>query len=112
LHSYFVYILANRSRTLYIGVTSDLGLRVAQHRAGAVPGFTQKYRIDRLVYFEQFQWIQDAIAREKQLKGWTRAKKTALIEEQNPAWDDLSEDVTLKTDSSTIMPSQDDSIDT
>jgi putative endonuclease len=88
---YFVYILTNRSRTLYTGVTNHLERRVWQHKQGAVPGFTSKYRIDRLVYFESFRDIRVAIRREKQIKGWRREKKIALITSQNPGWKDLSE---------------------
>jgi putative endonuclease len=88
-HQYFVYILASLSKTLYIGVTSGLFARVEQHRNGVFDGFTKRYRIHRLVYFERFQYVNNAIAREKQLKGWVRARKVALIEEQNPTWADI-----------------------
>jgi putative endonuclease len=88
---YCVYILASRSRVLYIGVTSQLLERVKQHREGLVPGFTSRYRIHRLVYFESFENPKSAITREKQIKGWNRAKKVALIEESNSAWEDLAE---------------------
>jgi putative endonuclease len=87
---YFVYILASRiGGTLYIGVTNDLLRRVAEHREKLVPGFTRKYGVARLVYFEEFQDIRDAIEREKQLKKWNRAWKIRLIEAKNPNWDDL-----------------------
>jgi putative endonuclease len=88
---YCVYILASRFRVLYIGVTSQLLERVKQHREGLVPGFTSRYRIHRLVYFESFAGPKTAIAREKQLKGWNRKKKLAFIEANNPAWEDLAE---------------------
>jgi putative endonuclease len=88
-HQYFVYILSNKSRKLYIGVTNGLFFRVEQHRNGVHDGFTKKYKIHRLVYFERFQYINNAIAREKQLKGWLRERKVALIEEQNPTWEDI-----------------------
>jgi putative endonuclease len=88
----YVYIMTNRSRTLYTGVTSNLQERVFQHKNKLVAGFTSKYRIDRLVYFEETPDIRDAIAREKQIKGWTRARKLALIESMNPDWRDLSAD--------------------
>jgi putative endonuclease len=88
-HHYYVYILASRSRTLYVGVTSRLIFRVAQHRSGELGGFTSKYKIHRLVYFERFQYIGNAIAREKELKGWLREKKVALITAANPTWEDL-----------------------
>ena len=89
-----VYIMTNRRRSvLYIGVTSDLGERVMQHRTGVHPNaFTRKYNVDHLVYFELTSDIQVAIAREKQLKGWRRSKKIALIEEENPEWKDLADD--------------------
>ena len=89
--SYFVYIVSSRSRNLYTGVTNDLGRRVLEHRDGLIPGFTKRYRIHRLVYYETFGDIRDAIAREKQVKAWTRAKRVALIETKNPTWVDLAE---------------------
>ena len=91
-HTYFVYIMASRSSTLYIGVTSNLQRRVAQHKNLAFDGFTAQYNIDRLVYFERFNCIHNAISREKQLKRWRREKKIALIKSKNPTWIDLSED--------------------
>jgi putative endonuclease len=88
--TYWVYILASRiGGTLYIGVTSDLVQRVYEHRTGAVPGFTSKYGVYRLVYFEEFGDIENAIKREKRLKKWNRGWKIWLIEELNPNWDDL-----------------------
>ena len=86
---YWVYIMASRTRVLYIGVTSDLAKRVAQHRLGIRKGFSARYRIQRLVWCERTGSIRDAIDREKQLKRWNRGKKIALIESVNPAWDDL-----------------------
>jgi len=86
---YFMYILANKSRTLYTGVTGRLFFRVRQHRDGVLDGFTKKYKTNRLVYFERFQYVENAIAREKQIKGWLRAKKVELIERMNPTWEDL-----------------------
>jgi putative endonuclease len=88
-----VYILTNARRTvLYIGVTSNLEKRLAEHRAGVHPSsFTKKYNVDRLVYVEAGRDIRAAIAREKQLKGWRREKKVALIEAMNPEWRDLGE---------------------
>jgi putative endonuclease len=88
-HHYYVYILSNRSRTLYVGVTNKLLFRVEQHRNGEFEGFTKKYNIHRLVYFERFQYVGNAIAREKEIKGWLRGKKIALIVEENPTWEDL-----------------------
>ena len=93
--AYWVYILTNRpGGTLYVGVTNHLTRRVWEHRQKAVPGFTQKYNLTRLVYFEETSDVRSAIAREKQLKGWLRAKKVALIEGVNPEWRDLYEDIT------------------
>jgi len=87
---YAVYILASRKNgTLYIGVTSNLLLRVEQHKALVVPGFTYRYRITRLVYVERYSDVYEAIAREKQLKGWNRAWKIKLVERSNPDWLDL-----------------------
>src|SRR5262245_46166087 len=88
--SYFVYILANSARMLYVGVTNDLKRRLHEHRTKAVPGYTRQYDITRLIYFEATHDIRAAIEREKKIKGWTRAKKVALIEAQNAAWADLS----------------------
>jgi putative endonuclease len=85
----WVYIMSSRSRCLYIGVTSDLSGRVWEHKNGLFEGFTKKYKINQLVYHELFRDIESAIAREKQLKGWRRAKKIALIEKMNPVWEDL-----------------------
>ena len=88
---YYVYILASRSRALYTGVTNHLVRRVQEHREGAVPAFTHEYRIHRLVYFEIFRDVRLAIAREKEIKGWSRWKKVKLIEVRNPTWEDLAE---------------------
>lgn len=86
-----VYILASqRNGTLYIGVTSDLIARLHQHRTGAVPGFTRDHGVHRLMWFEQYRTMDEAILREKRLKKWNRAWKIALIEELNPHWDDLA----------------------
>lgn len=90
MNRYYVYIMANVARTLYTGVTNALELRVHQHKQRLVPGFTSKYGLDRLVYFEEGGDVLAAIAREKQIKGWTRAKKLALVESLNPDWKDLS----------------------
>jgi putative endonuclease len=91
MRHYYVYIMASRSRRLYTGVTGDLERRICEHRLGVVPGFTHKYRIHRLVYYESTSDVRAAISREKQIKGWLRAKKVALIESVNPTWQDLSE---------------------
>jgi putative endonuclease len=97
---FFVYIMASRSRTIYVGVTSDLEGRVYQHKHMLVPGFTSRYKITRLVFFEEAGDAMSAISREKEIKAWSRAKKTALIEASNPTWDDLSEEWIEKADSS------------
>jgi putative endonuclease len=87
---FWVYILASKiGGTLYIGVTNDLVRRVFEHRSEVVRGFTKRYSVHRLVYFEQFSDIESAIRREKRLKKWNRAWKIRLIEEANPNWDDL-----------------------
>ncbi len=90
MKTYSVYIMTNNTRTLYTGVTSNLEKRVLQHKRKLLPGFTREYNINRLVYFEVFGDIRAAIQREKQIKGWVRAKKVALIVSANPAWRDLS----------------------
>jgi putative endonuclease len=90
---YFVYMLTNRWRNvLYTGITNSLHVRVWQHKNKTVPGFTKQYNCDRLVYFETYDEVDQAIAREKQIKGWSRAKKDALIAATNPTWDDLAAD--------------------
>ena len=90
VNTYYVYIMASASRTIYIGMTNNLERRAWQHKAGEIDGFSRKYKTNRLVYVEDFGDVRDAIAREKQLKGWLRAKKIALIEERNPRWNDLA----------------------
>jgi len=91
-HSYYVYILANTFHHLYAGITNDLQGRVFQHKSALDPkAFTTRYKINRLVYFERFQYVRSAIAREKQIKSWNRVKKIALIVAENPTWKDLSE---------------------
>ena len=88
---FYVYIMASERRTLYTGMTNDLERRVYEHKHKLVPGFTRRYNITRLVYFEEYRTAKDAIYREKQIKGWLRAKKIALVETMNPTWEDLSE---------------------
>lgn len=90
MRQYYVYIMTNKSGTLYTGVTDDLERRVYEHKQKLLPGFTSKYNITQLVYFEVTQDIEAAISREKQIKGWLRRKKIALIESVNPEWKDLS----------------------
>jgi putative endonuclease len=88
---FYVYILTNRSRTLYTGVTGDLKRRVWEHKTGVHEGFTKRYKIDRLVYYEIYKYVNNAIAREKQIKRWSKIKKIRLIVDMNPAWRDLAE---------------------
>lgn len=90
-YEFWVYILTSRTGTLYVGVTGYLGTRIMQHKIDSIEGFTQKYKVHRLVYYESYQYVQTAIRREKQLKGWRREKKIALIEKINPRWQDLAE---------------------
>ena len=91
-HSSCVYIVASKSRVLYIGITSNIDRRIWEHKNNIFEGFSRQYRCHRLVYFESFDDVQKAIAREKQLKRWNRAKKICLIERVNPAWEDLAAD--------------------
>jgi putative endonuclease len=88
--NFWVYMMTNRTHTLYVGITNDLDRRVDEHRSGTGSGFTSKYKINRLAYFEHFESPDVAIAREKEIKGWLRRKKIALIENENPKWSDLS----------------------
>jgi putative endonuclease len=88
--TYFVYIMSNRSKTLYTGITDSLIRRVREHKTGVGSMFTSKYKLDRLVYYERFEDVHRAIGREKEIKGWLRIKKIALIVSVNPAWRDLS----------------------
>jgi putative endonuclease len=87
----YVYILAGKSGVLYTGVTARLARRMIQHRQKMVEGFTSRYNVLRLVYWQRYEDIRGAIAREKQIKGWSRAKKIALIELRNPGWKDMAE---------------------
>ena len=89
--SYFVYILTNASRTLYVGVTNDLERRIAEHRSASIEGFSKRYHLTKLVFVEECGEIEDALAREKQIKGWRRSKKLDLIAGLNPAWVDLAD---------------------
>jgi putative endonuclease len=92
MRTYWVYIMTNGSKTLYTGMTGNLARRLDEHRNYLVPGFTSRYKIDRLVHAESFSEVRDAITREKQIKGWVRSKKLALIERSNPNWRDLGEE--------------------
>ncbi len=92
-YQFYVYILSNmKNGTLYIGVTNDLERRMFEHKNKLVSGFTSKYGLTKLMYFEHFQYIADAIKREKQLKNWNRQWKIDLIEKENEKWEDLSVD--------------------
>jgi len=90
--TYYVYIMASRTTTLYVGLTSNINKRVHEHKSHLIPGFTDKYNCERLVYLETFGDPFSAIEREKQIKHWRRQKKIALIQSQNPKWQDLSAD--------------------
>ena len=90
MNQYHVYIMTNSTRRLYTGVTSDLQRRVYEHKNKLVPGFTKKYNLTWLVYYEMTHDVTAAISREKQIKGWLRSKKVALVESMNPEWRDLS----------------------
>ena len=90
MNTYYVYILTNKSdKVMYVGVTNDLERRIHEHRSGLVDGFTKRYKVHKLVYFEETNDVNAALAREKQLKGWTRQKKNDLVATMNPTWKDL-----------------------
>jgi putative endonuclease len=91
MKEYYVYIMTNIARTLYVGVTNNLERRVYEHKEKLIEGFTSRYGLNELIYYASTNDVREAIAREKQIKGWTRAKKVALIEEMNPNWEDLAE---------------------
>jgi putative endonuclease len=88
--NFAVYIVASRSRTLYIGITNNLRRRILEHKCKLYPGFSATYNCNRLVWFANFQYANNAIAMETKLKGWLRSRKVALIQERNPTWEDLS----------------------
>ena len=90
MNQYYVYIMTNSTRRLYTGVTSDLQRRAYEHKNKLVPGFTKKYNLTWLVYYEMTNDVTSAISREKQIKGWLRSRKVALVESMNPEWRDLS----------------------
>jgi len=92
MREFYVCVMSSLSRTLYTGITNDLMRRIDEHKAGLEGGFTRRYHVTRLVYHEQTGDVRAAIAREKQIKSWSRAKKIALIESVNPKWRDLAED--------------------
>lgn len=93
MQNYYVYIMTNKSKTLYVGMTNNLSRRMYEHKSKSHKGFTSKYNINKLIYFEELGSKVEAIKREKQLKGWLRSKKVKLIEEQNPQWRDLSKNI-------------------
>ncbi len=97
MNSYYVYIMANASKTLYVGVTNNLEKRIYEHKNKLMEGFTKRYNITRLLYFEEVNDIKVAIEREKQIKGWVRAKKIELIRSVNPNWKDLGVELQLNT---------------
>jgi putative endonuclease len=91
MHNYYVYILtSNGDKVMYIGVTNDLERRLYEHKKGLIKGFTKRYNVDRLVYFEQTTDVKSAIAREKDLKGWKRERKNELVQKHSPTWKDFS----------------------
>jgi putative endonuclease len=92
MHEYYVYIMSNKSRMIYTGVTNDLERRVHEHKTKLIPGFTSHYGLDKLIFYESTNDVTAAIEREKEIKGWVRRKKTALINSINPEWKDLSKD--------------------
>jgi len=93
MKEYYVYIMTNRSGTLYTGMTNDLKRRLHEHKSKLIPGFTKKYNIDKLVWFDRTTDVQAAIAFEKKIKGWLREKKVALIESKNSKWEDLGKTI-------------------
>ncbi len=103
MKEYYIYILSSYTRVLYVGVTNNLTKRVWEHKEGLVEGFSKKYKIKNLVYYETTTDINSAIEREKQLKNWRREKKEYLIDQLNPEWKDLYESVILGQDSSTPL---------
>ena len=107
---YFVYIVASRTHVLYCGMTNGIERRVEEHRQSAIPGFTEIYQCNRLVWFDCYQYVRNAINREKQIKGWRRSKKIWLIEKTNPTWADLSEEWRQETagPSATLRSGRDD----
>jgi putative endonuclease len=94
MNTYYTYIVTNKKRGIpYTGITNDLIMRTWLHKKKVIKGFTSRYNLDKLVWFEEFEWVHDAIAREKEIKGWSRQKKIDLIESFNPDWRDLYYDL-------------------
>jgi putative endonuclease len=104
---YYVYILSSKGRVLYVGMTGFLSARMLQHKSRKTDGFTRRYHVDRLVYYEVFRYVNNAIARETEIKAWRREKKVALIEADNPWWNDLVADWGQPTEMSTADSSRD-----
>jgi len=92
MNQYYIYIMTNKSGTLYVGMTNDIKKRVYEHKNKLIAGFTKKHNINRLIYFETFSDVHSAITREKTIKGWLRKKKIDLVNNTNPYWNDLSND--------------------
>ena len=90
MRNFYVYLLSSKSRVLYTGITDNIYRRTWEHKNDINPGFKRDYKVHRLVYYETFKYVNNAIAREKTIKGWLRRKKIALIEAENPTWEDLS----------------------
>ena len=109
VNQYYVYIMSSHRGTLYTGVTNDLMRRVYEHRHKLVDGFTSRYNVSKLVYYETTKEVESAIAREKQIKGWLRSKKVNLIESLNPYWEDLAEAWSESPAPQTLRPSTKDS---
>ncbi|MSU75302.1 MAG: GIY-YIG nuclease family protein [Candidatus Magasanikbacteria bacterium] len=103
-YDFYVYIMASVSRVLYVGVTNDLIERVEQHKDGVYEGFSKRYKTNKLVYYEYYNDIKQAIHREKEIKAWRREKKIRLIESMNPTWKDLYWDITDRDPSSAARP--------
>ena len=104
MENFFVYIVSSNSKRIYIGMTNDLDRRLYEHKHKLIKGFTAKYNMDKLVYYEVFSSVQQAIDRETQLKGWLRERKINLIESLNPSWKDLSENWQLDQRDSSLRP--------
>ncbi len=104
-HCYFVYLVASKSRVLYIGIAGNLDRRIWEHKNDVIEGFGKQYRCHRLVYYESFDDVTKAIDREKQLKCWSRTKKVRLIERVNPTWEDLAEGLGQPYPNSSVIPS-------
>jgi putative endonuclease len=107
MRCFYVYIMASKSRVLYTGITNDIRRRTGEHKDDLIEGFTSDYKVHRLVYFETFKYVGNAIAREKRIKGWLRKRKIALVESVNPTWQDLGEEW-FKNEKQVLRFAQDD----